>query len=124
MKNVILAIVFSLFASTAFAQQPPKFFRDTYPEYALKSAMDAMAVLQGNKAQLEAKTRELVSLGVAAQIPCIYCVHYHTKAARAHGASEAEIREAVAAAANVREWSTVLNGMAYDFEAFKAELNQ
>ena len=124
MKNVILAIALALFAAAAFAQQPPQFFRDTYPTHALKPALDAMAVLQGNDAQLDAKTRELVSLGVAAQIPCIYCVYAHTKNARAYGATEAEIREAVAAAATVRHWSTVLNGMAYDFEAFKAEIDR
>ena len=124
MKKVILAIALALFASTAFAQEAPKFFRDTYPPYALKSAMDAMAVLNGSKAQLDAKTRELIALGVAAQIPCVYCVYYHTKAARANGASESEIREAVAAAATVRQWSTVLNGMAYDFEAYKAEVGK
>ena len=44
--------------------------------------------------------------------------------ARAHGASDAESREAVATAATVRHWSTVLNGMAVDFEAFKAELGR
>ena len=121
MKNVILATVLAFFAATAFAQQAPQFLRDTYPTHALKQALDAQAALQGNDAQLDAKTRELISLGVAAQIPCIYCVYAHTMNARALGASEAEIREAVAAAANVRQWSTVLNGMGYDFEAFKAE---
>jgi AhpD family alkylhydroperoxidase len=61
---------------------------------------------------------------VAAQIPCRYCVYAHMKGARAQGASEAEIREAVATAADVRQWSTVLNGMNYDFEAFKAEIDK
>jgi hypothetical protein len=30
----------------------------------------------------------------------------------------------VATAATVRQWSTVLNGMGYDFEAFKAEVDK
>ena len=38
--------------------------------------------------------------------------------------TEAQIREAVATAAHVRHWSTVLNGMGYDFEAFKAEVDK
>ena len=29
----------------------------------------------------------------------------------------------MATAAHVRHWSTVLNGMAYDFDAFKTELD-
>jgi AhpD family alkylhydroperoxidase len=116
-----LALVF--LATTALAEGPPKFYKDTYPEHALKSRLEAEVVLSGDSAKLDAKTRELVALGVAAQIPCIYCVYYHDKAARRQGASEAEIREAVATAAHVRHWSTVLNGMAYDFDAFKAEVD-
>jgi AhpD family alkylhydroperoxidase len=110
-------------ASTA-APGPPKFFQDTYPEHALKSALEARGVLEGEGAQLDGKTRELIGLGVAAQIPCAYCVYGHTQNARSKGASEAEIREAVAAAATVRQWSTVLNGMGYDLEAFKTELDK
>jgi AhpD family alkylhydroperoxidase len=81
-------------------------------------------VLEGEGAQLDAKTRELIALAVAAQIPCAYCVYGHTKNAHAKGATDAEIREAVAAAATVRQWSTVLNGMGYDFEAFKVEVDK
>lgn len=124
MKKLILATALVLFTSTAFAQEAPKFFTETYPGYALKSALDAMGILTGSQAKLDAKSRELIALGVAAQIPCIYCVYYHTKAARDLGASESEIREAVATAAMVRQWSTVLNGMAYDFEAYKAEVGK
>ena len=124
MNGLILVSMIVLFATTAWAQGPPKFLKDAYPDHALKSALDAQGVLQGKEAQLDAKTRELIALGVAAQIPCTYCVYYHTKFARANGASEAEIREAVAAAANARQWSTVLNGMGYDFEAYKAEVDK
>ena len=123
MKRLILTIVITLFATTALAQEPPKFFKDTYPDYALKSALEAQGVLEGKDAQLDAKTRDLIALAVSAQIPCTYCVYAHLKDARAHGASETEIREAVATAANVRHWSTVLNGMGYDFETFKKEID-
>ena len=58
---------------------------------------------------------------LAAQIPCHYCVYFHTAAAKANGATEEEIREAVAMAAIVRHWSTVLNGMQVDLDAFKRE---
>ena len=122
-KKIAPAIAFGLFFSGAWAQEPPRFYKDTYPEHALKSRLEAEAVLSGDAASLDAKTRELIALGVAALVPCAYCVYYHDKAARAQGASEAEIREAVATAAHVRHWSTVLNGMAYDFDAFRAELD-
>jgi AhpD family alkylhydroperoxidase len=58
---------------------------------------------------------------VAAQIPCQYCIYFHTAAAKANGASDEEIRETVAMAAIVRHWSTVLNGMQVDLAGFKRE---
>jgi len=123
MRRLILASITALFATAALAQEPPKFFTDTYPDYALKSALEARDVLEGKDAQLDAKTRDLIALAVSAQIPCTYCVYAHLKDARAHGASESEIREAVATAATVRHWSTVLNGMGYDFATFKKEMD-
>jgi AhpD family alkylhydroperoxidase len=123
MKAFFVASLLIFSTTAAIAGEPPKFYTDTYPEYALKSRLDAEAVLMGKDAELDAKTRELIALGVAAQIPCRYCVYVHTKNARASGASEDQIREAVARAAHVRHWSTVLNGMDYDFEAFKVEVD-
>lgn len=120
-RTLATATALALCGSAALAQDPPKFYKDTYPAFALESRLKAEEVLTGNGAQLDAKTRELVALGVAAQIPCQYCVYVHNKKARAAGASESEVREAVAMAAHVRHWSTVLNGMAYDFATFKDE---
>lgn len=124
LKTFVLIAALSLFAAVSLAGEPPDFYKKTYPEHALKSRVEAEAVLTGPEAKLDAKTRELIALGVAAQIPCKYCVYAHTKNARAAGASEAEIREAVATAAHVRHWSTVLNGMDYDFDAFKMEVDK
>lgn len=124
LKTVILTAALALFAGTVSGQEPPKFYKDTFPTHALKSTLEAQSVMVGKEAKLDAKTRELIALGVAAQIPCEYCVYVHNKNARAQGATEAEIREAVATAAHVRHWSTVLNGMGYDFEAFKAEVDK
>lgn len=122
-KTIIPATALALLATAGFAEGPPEFYKDTYPEHALKQVLEADRVLVGDDAKLDAKTRELIALGVAAQIPCTYCVYVHNKKARALGATEAEVREAVATAAHVRHWSTVLNGMAYDFNAFKAEVD-
>ncbi len=124
MKTFIVAIAAALFATTVVAGEPPMFYQNTYPTHALKAALDARKVLEGEGSVLDAKTRELIAIAVAAQIPCSYCVYGHTKNARAKGASEAEIREAVATAATVRQWSTVLNGMGYDLDAFKAEVDK
>ena len=41
-----------------------------------------------------------------------------------HGATDAEIYEAVQKAADVRHWSTILNGNRVDFESFKSEWDE
>ena len=127
MKSILIITIVSIvaFISTqAIGQEVPNFYKNTYPKHALKSALEASKELMGKDAKLDAKTRELIALGVAAQVPCAYCVYVHTKNASAEGASEDEIREAVAIAAHVRHWSTVLNGMGYDLESFKAEVDK
>ena len=127
MKSILIITIVSIvaFISTqAIGQEVPNFYKNTYPKHALKSALENSKELMGKDAKLDAKTRELIALGVAAQVPCAYCVYVHTKNASAEGASEDEIREAVAIAAHVRHWSTVLNGMGYDLESFKAEVDK
>lgn len=71
---------------------------------------------------LDAKTKALVSLGVSAQIPCSYCIWLDTNSARAAGATDQEIAEAVAIAGLTRNWSTTFNGLQVDLAQFKAEL--
>jgi AhpD family alkylhydroperoxidase len=110
-------------ANIAYAQEAPGFIVKTYPKQAINAAAQEMNALGGPDAAISRKVRELIGLGVAAQIPCTYCVYYHTKAARAFGASDAEIRETIAQAAAVRKWSTMLNGSAYDLEIWKAEVD-
>ncbi len=113
-----------MFAATALvAQEAPDFMKNTYPEQAIGTALNDMMVLQGEDAALSAKTRELISLGVSAQIPCTYCIYFHTNAAKAAGATDAEIKETIAAAAQARKWSTILNGSLYDEEAFRKEVD-
>lgn len=70
---------------------------------------------------LEPKVKALINLAVAAQVPCHYCTWLETKHAKANGASDAEVAEAVAQAAYVRHWSTVLNGLQIDMQTFKTE---
>jgi AhpD family alkylhydroperoxidase len=78
----------------------------------------------GNSAgEIPAKYRELIALGVAAQIPCAYCVYAHTAFAKANGATDAEVRDAVSYAGEVRLWSTILNGNQYDLDQFKSEMD-
>jgi AhpD family alkylhydroperoxidase len=99
----------------------PTFFK-LFPESGIAGAWAEFKAVQLNpKTRLDGKTKELIGLAVSAQIPCHYCVYFHTAAAKANGASEEEVREAVAMAAISRHWSTVLNGMQVDMAAFRAE---
>jgi AhpD family alkylhydroperoxidase len=99
----------------------PGFFK-LFPEMGIAGAWAEFKSVQLNpKTKLDGKTKELLGLAVAAQIPCTYCVYFHTAAAKANGATDEEIREAVAMGAIVRHWSTVLNGMQVDFKSFKDE---
>jgi AhpD family alkylhydroperoxidase len=75
-----------------------------------------------DKTALPPKTKALISLAVAAQIPCQYCIWADTMTAKQMGASDEEIGEAVAMAALTRHWSTLFNGLQVDFDQFKKEL--
>jgi AhpD family alkylhydroperoxidase len=99
----------------------PGFFK-AFPESGIAGAWAEFKSVQLNpKTKLDGKTKELIGLAVAAQIPCQYCIYFHTAAAKANGATADEIRETVAMAAIVRHWSTVLNGMEVDLAGFKRE---
>ena len=100
----------------------PQFFT-RLPEAALPGVCEEMKTLQMNPATtLNGKTKELIGLGVAAQIPCKYCILAHTDFAKLNGASDAEVGEAVAMAAITRHWSTFLNGIQTDETKFRGEI--
>jgi len=101
----------------------PTFLR-AFPEVGISAAWRLMKTVQLNPdTALTPKTKELIGLAVSAQIPCKYCIHFHTIAARNNGASDNEIKEAVAMAALSREWSTVLNGSTIDEATFRKEVD-
>jgi len=102
----------------------PSFLKQM-PESAIAGAWAEMKGFQLNpKTQLDGKTKELIGLAVAAQIPCQYCIYFHTAAAKANGATDEEIKEAVAMAAVVRHWSSLLNGMQVDLDGFKRDTDK
>ena len=114
-------------AEEAFAEMNELFggvpsIMQVYPKSAVPAGWAMIKETDLNQdTALSPKVRELIALGVAAQVPCNYCIYYHTVAAKAAGATEEEIREAVHMSSLVRHWSTVLQGNQYDLEAFKAE---
>ena len=110
-------------AAAAEDMSMPEFIKQTFPEAAQKAAWAEEQAVMNPKGALDGKTKHLIALGVAAQIPCEYCVYFHVRAAKAQGATEAQIKEAVAAAGVTRKWSTVLNGSAYDFAKFRQQVD-
>jgi AhpD family alkylhydroperoxidase len=128
MKLLLAALALSVlpFAASSQsvnAQDAPQFMKDTFPEQGLSAAWQEYQAISNPNGALDAKTKELIGLAVAAQIPCTYCVYYHTQAARHAGATDAQIKEAVAAAAETRKWSTVMNGNSYDMAEFKKQVD-
>jgi len=97
-------------------------FLKAFPAVGIAGAWNEMKSLQMNPhTALSGKEKELIGLAVAAQIPCQYCIYAHTDAAKANGATDEEVREAIAMSALTRHWSTFLNGAQIDMEGFKRE---
>ncbi len=100
----------------------PGFF-EVVPAHALPSAWENFKQMGSPACKIPPKYRELLQLAVAAQIPCQYCIYFHTAAARANGATDEEIQEAIAQGAQTRHWSMILQGNQIDFDEFKKELD-
>jgi len=138
-RVAIFIIPFFLFSMAASAQDNSSYekakneIRETfgifpsmfnaYPKHALAGAWENYKQLEG-ESNISTKNKELIKLAVAAQIPCIYCVFYHRMAAKSFGATDEEIKEAVALGAQTRQWSMVVQGAEIDFEKFKKEMDQ
>ena len=91
------------------------------PMHVRASSWEWFKAISNPEASIPPKYGELIGLAVASQIPCSYCVYAHTSMAKMLGATEEEIQEAVTKGAEVRHWSTILNGNQVDYESFKAD---
>ena len=74
--------------------------------------------------ELSSKHKSLISLAVASQIPCRFCILADTEFAKLAGATERELAEAVAVAAVARHWATYLNGIELDEKAFRKDIDR
>jgi AhpD family alkylhydroperoxidase len=97
-------------------------FVDMYPKAGVAGIWHVTRDLLFAESALDMKTKALISLAVAAQIPCQYCIWSDTRDALAAGATEEQVHEAVAIAALTRHWSTIFNGYQIDFDTYKREL--
>lgn len=101
----------------------PAFFREL-PAAMLPGFWQLMKTFELGETRLDSKTKELIGIAVASQIPCEYCLQFHRAAAKQHGASDQEIQEAVGMAAMTRLGSTVLNGLQVDRAQFKRDVDR
>ena len=138
-KRVILVIPVLLITMTLSAQDndayetAKKEIEQTYgfffsmfnviPKDALPGIWENFKQMQSPDNAIPPKYRELLQLAVASQIPCDYCIYYHVTVAKAFGATDEEIKEAVAHGAQTRQWSMVLQGNQIELEDFKAEVD-
>jgi AhpD family alkylhydroperoxidase len=60
-------------------------------------------------AHFDDKTRELIALAVAISLRCDGCITVHTQAARKHGATKAEIAEAMGVAISVNAGAVIIS---------------
>jgi len=92
----------------------PKFFYK-FPDAELPAIWDEYKNVQLNPGTaLDAKTKHLIALAVAAQTKCTSCVYFESSAAIANGASGKELQEAAAIAVIGDTWSKLLKPELYD----------
>ena len=88
---------------------------------AMEGAYTAMLMGEGAfkaNSGFDEKTYQLVALAASAGMKCEYCIPAHTSFAIAAGATEEEIKTAVAIAADVALNSSMLYGTQFDMDEF------
>ena len=101
----------------------PTFFK-LLPDATLELEWQLMQRVQMDEGAIPNKYRELIGVGIAATTKCAYCIYFHTQMAKLHGATDAEIEDAVHFAKSSAGWSTYLNGMQLDQTQFKKEIDR
>jgi AhpD family alkylhydroperoxidase len=98
-------------------------FAKAFPRSALPGIWEEVKGFELNKnTALDGKTKDLIGVAIAAQMPSRLTLWSYSKCGRASGATEAQIQEAVMLSAMSRHWSTFFNGMQLDETKFRAEL--
>jgi AhpD family alkylhydroperoxidase len=100
-------------------------FMQAIPDTMLAGFWEAMKTFEMNpNTRLDDRTKQLIGVAVAAQIPCTYCLHFHKEAARAAGATDQDVKEAIGMAAMTRMGSTMLNGAQLDMNQFRKDVDR
>ena len=94
------------------------------PDYLLPTEWASFKSLVLSETAIPNKYKEMIGLAVSGATRCRYCAYFHTEAARLFGATEDEINETALIAKNTMGWSTYLNTLQFDYDAFTAEFDQ
>jgi AhpD family alkylhydroperoxidase len=102
----------------------PEFFQRV-PDYLLPTEWASFkSLVLSDQTAIPNKYKEMIGLAVSGATRCRYCAYFHTEAARLFGATEDEITETAMIAKNTMGWSTYLNTLQFDYDAFTAEFDQ
>ena len=99
-------------------------FLEEIPDSIIETEWTNMRIVQLEEGPIPPKYRQLIGLAQAAATHCRYCTLFHTEFAKVMGATDAEIRDAVAQAKNSAGWSTLLHGTQYDWGRFEKEVGK
>jgi AhpD family alkylhydroperoxidase len=102
----------------------PEFFQRV-PDYLLPTEWASFkSLVLSDQTAIPNKYKELIGLAVSGATRCRYCAYFHAEAARLFGATEDEVNETALIAKNTMGWSTYLNTLQFDYDAFTAEFDQ
>ena len=101
----------------------PEFFQRV-PDYLLPTEWGSFKGLMLSETTIPNKYKEMIGLAVSGATRCRYCAYFHAEAARLWGATEDEINETALVAKHTMGWSTYLNTLQFDYDAFTAEYDQ
>jgi AhpD family alkylhydroperoxidase len=102
----------------------PEFYKKMAPNTQMSAWLQMRDLEVSPRTALPGKTKSLISLAVAAQIPCRYCIIADTEFAKLEGATDREIAEAVTMAGLARNFGTLLDGLQVDEAAVRRDYDR
>jgi AhpD family alkylhydroperoxidase len=99
----------------------PSFLKDV-PDNMVAGLWQETKAIEFGKTALDGKTKDLIGLAIAAQVPSRLTAWSYSKCGKSSGATDAELHEAVALSALTRHWSTFFNGVQLDEARYRADL--
>jgi len=100
----------------------PKMFQ-VVPDSTLELEWKLFKQVHLEEGAIPNKYRELIGVAISAISKCRYCAYFHTELAKLNGATDEEIEEAIHFAKSSAGWSTYVNGLQFDYDEFKKEVD-